>query len=348
VPELIKRAEASGLFCDEQPFSRSTVWRWLQSLNLPHSRTRSREDNSRRFARVNRMALVLCDGKHFRAGINRDKRVAIVFLDDATRMVLHVVVGTSENKLLFLRGLFELILKFGLMKSLYMDHGSAFTSADTASVLGNLNVNLILSTVNYPEGRGKIERFNRTLQEAVLRYFPANPAVNTNCRSLELEINHWVDEFYNRKIHSSFKDKKSPLDQFTAEHQPELVYPDERELHSAFILNYRRRVSRDNVINFNGHYFEMPSGYARQNVTVSHKLLLQELCFWQKDMEIRLSEVDIERNAHTKRAKTELKPDSNQDNDYMKVKTAARMRFEKDFAPLTDKDGGYPSKGKNK
>jgi transposase InsO family protein len=348
VPELIKRAEVSGLFCDELPFSRSTVWRWVQSLNLPHSRTRSREDNSRRFAKVNRMSLVLCDGKHFRAGINRDKRVAIVFIDDATRIVLHVVVGTSENTLLFLRGLFEIIMKYGLMKSIYMDHGSAFTSADTASVISNLKVNLILSTVRYPQGRGKIERFNRTLQESVLRYFPANPAVNSSCRSLELEINHWVDEFYNRKIHSSFEDKKSPLDQFTAEHQPELVYPDERELRSAFVLNYMRRVSRDNVINFRGHYFEMPSGYARQNVTVSHKLLLQELCFLHKGAEIRLSELDQERNAHTKRVKTDLKSGKNQENDCMKVKTAARISFEKDFAPLTDEDGGYPSKGRKK
>lgn len=92
----------------------------------------------------------------------------------------------------------------------------------------------------------------------------------------------------------------------------------------------------------------MPSGYARQNVTVSHKLLSQELCFWHKGAEIRLAEVDLERNAHTGRVKIKLKPDSDQDTDYMRVKTAARMLYEKDFAPLTDEDGSYSSKGDKK
>jgi hypothetical protein len=39
------------------------------------------------------MQMVLCDGKHFRAGAARLRRVALFFLDDATRMGLHVVVG---------------------------------------------------------------------------------------------------------------------------------------------------------------------------------------------------------------------------------------------------------------
>lgn len=59
--------------------------------------------------------MVLCDGKQLRAGASRAKRVALHFIDDATRLALHVVVGTSETTRLFLRGLYELVCKYGRM-----------------------------------------------------------------------------------------------------------------------------------------------------------------------------------------------------------------------------------------
>jgi len=46
--------------------------------------------------------MVLADGKHFRAGAKRLRRVALFFLDDSTRYGLEVVVGTAESAPLFL------------------------------------------------------------------------------------------------------------------------------------------------------------------------------------------------------------------------------------------------------
>ena len=45
---------------------------------------------------MTRMLMVLADGKHFRAGTARLKRVALVFLDDASRYGLDVVVGEAR------------------------------------------------------------------------------------------------------------------------------------------------------------------------------------------------------------------------------------------------------------
>jgi hypothetical protein len=42
--------------------------------------------DSRRFVYPHRMQMVLCDGKHFRAGAARLRSMAYFFLDDATRM----------------------------------------------------------------------------------------------------------------------------------------------------------------------------------------------------------------------------------------------------------------------
>ena len=48
---------------------------------------------------------VRCDGMRLRAGISRNKRVALLFLDDRTGFYLHAVVGTWANSRLFLTGL---------------------------------------------------------------------------------------------------------------------------------------------------------------------------------------------------------------------------------------------------
>src|SRR5690606_887964 len=97
----------------------------------------------RRFRYAHRMQMVLCDGKHFIAGPNRRKRVALYFLDDATRMVLNVIVGPSESAALFLRGLHGLFLAHGCPDALYVDLGSGFKADDVGAVftaLGRLRI----------------------------------------------------------------------------------------------------------------------------------------------------------------------------------------------------------------
>ena len=67
------------------------------------------------------MRIVLCDGKHFRVGPTQLRRVVFSFLDDATRYVIAAVVGMSEDRSLFLRGLMKVLRRVGYMKGLYLD-----------------------------------------------------------------------------------------------------------------------------------------------------------------------------------------------------------------------------------
>jgi putative transposase len=144
VPELIRRAEATGRITAQQKLERTTVWRALGRLGVPTHRVRSpKVRDCRRFAYPHRLDMVLCDGKHFRAGVGRLRRVALFFLDDATRFALEVVVGTSENAALFLRGLYLCILRYGLMTRLFVDNGSGFIALDTLAVACKLAVALI-------------------------------------------------------------------------------------------------------------------------------------------------------------------------------------------------------------
>ena len=120
VPELIKRSQKLGLQGSETA-NRITVWRSLNRMGVDTAPRKSiRTRDARRFAYPHRMNMLLCDGKHFRAGIQRLRRVALFFLDDATRKGLEVVVGTSENAPLFLRGLYQVFSRYGLSNAIYM------------------------------------------------------------------------------------------------------------------------------------------------------------------------------------------------------------------------------------
>lgn len=204
IPEIILRARGTGVVKPEAPICRQTVYRALLRLGIQVCRRKKiRCRDTRRFAYEQRMQMVLCDGKHFRAGATRQRRVAFTFLDDATRFGLNLVVGPSESAALFLRGLYETVRCHGRMLALYLDRGPGFIALDVADVCRRLEIRLVLGEAAYPEGHGKIERLNQTLKRSVLRNLDRRPDVDPACGALELRLRHWLREVYNHTPHES-------------------------------------------------------------------------------------------------------------------------------------------------
>ena len=124
VPELVRRARERGIIPVDLEIDRTTVWRACRRMGLPtRQRPHKRDGDTRRWRYAERMQCVLADGKHFRAGAARLRRVALFFLDDATRYGLAVVVGTAESSALFLRGLHEVVMHHGSADLYYLDKG---------------------------------------------------------------------------------------------------------------------------------------------------------------------------------------------------------------------------------
>ena len=341
VPELIRRARGRGLLSPHQKVSRSTVFRLCRRMGLPLGRLKqARNRDARRFAYPHRMDMVLCDGKHFRAGSGRHKRVALFFLDDATRLVLHTVVGTSENAALFQRGLFECICKHGFMSALYLDHGPGFIAEDTVSVMAHLKIPLVYGEVAYKEGHGKIERFNRTAKAAVLRGLDGRPDIDSSCGSLELRLQHYTEKVYAMSPHESLDQGQTPLERFQDDPKA-LRFPEDRDsLRRAFEIWEEREVSNDNIVSIDSGDYEMPRGYAGRKVILHRRLLERTIGFVHQGKVIDLHIVDLHANARSPRAKkTPSVPEKTQD---MAPTTAAQMAFDHDYDPLVDEDGGFP------
>lgn len=167
------------------------MWRACVRLGLPLRRAPAKQEaDRRRFAYPHRMMMVLADGKHFRAGVRRRRRVALFFLDDATRFGLGVVVGTDETAALFLRGLHAVLRRFGFMDVLFLDRGPGFRADDTGRGLPPPRHAPRAGTAAYPEGHGKIERFHQTAQAQLLRGLVGAADIDDDCGALELRLTH--------------------------------------------------------------------------------------------------------------------------------------------------------------
>jgi transposase InsO family protein len=316
---------------------RTSVWRACKRLGLPINRPRRlKERDMRRFAYPHRMMMVLADGKHFRAGASRANRVALTLLDDATRRGLGVVVATSESTEVFLEALHQTILQVGVMITLFLDNGPGFISGITRRVVAQLGIQLILGTPAYPEGHGKIERFNRRFKEQVLRHLDGNPAVDPDPASLTLRCNHWLTEIYNRDPHYGLG-KESPLQRWDADERELVLPPEGWQQH--FVITFDRKVSNDNVISYNSVDYEVPRGSAGRTITVSRHLLDDNaLTVIDQGRVVTLHPVDLTANAHARRARRSSAADA---FSAKPQQSAAAARFDADMEPLVGSDGGY-------
>lgn len=339
LPELIRRARHHGVLGEKEQVSRTSVWRACRRMQLPMRRVRrGTERDMRRFAYAHRMLMALADGKHFRAGVHRLRRVALTLLDDASRFGLAVWVGTSETTELFLHTLHRALLRYGRMLAMFLDRGPGFISDDTVAVLARLGIHLIHGTAAYPEGHGKIERFHRTLWEQLLRGLDGHPDVDADPAALSLRLGHWLEHIYNHAPHEGLGNQ-TPADRFAHDSRP-LEFPATRHaLEACFRITFRRRVSADNIVSYDGVAYELPRGHARDRITLTRHLLQHNrLSILHEGRELTLRPVDLEANAYDRRAR----PETATPQPTAPPTTAAQRAFRADFAPIVAPDGSYP------
>ncbi len=335
VPDLIKIARRVGVLGREEQVSRTTVWRACVRMGLPMRRLDQIQiSDTRRYAYPHRMMMVLSDGKHFRAGVKRLRRVALSFLDDATRYGLGILVGTAESTLLFLRGLYEVIVYYGLMNALYLDHGPGFISDDTRTVIARLKRYLVHGRVRYPEGHGKVERYHRTLKHKVLRSLDGRPEVDPDCGALTLRLNRWLKEDYNHTPHESLGGM-TPSQRWHQDDRELTLPADGCWLDEQFLITEERTVSKDHVVSIDGVLYEVPRAcYGR--IAILRNLLSERRTVCVEGREIEIHPLDLTHNALDRRARRN-KPSKAS----TQPTTPASEAFDDDFGPIVDAEGNY-------
>jgi putative transposase len=126
------------------------------------------------------------------------KTYLIAIMDDHSRLITAAAFYLSENLKTYLTVLEQAFLSRGLPRKLYVDNGPAFRSHHLKYVAASLSIALIHARPYKPQGKGKIERWFRTVRLQFLQKFTGKtlPDLNT-------AFDKWLNEIYHQRKHSS-------------------------------------------------------------------------------------------------------------------------------------------------
>jgi putative transposase len=163
----------------------------------------------------------------------------------------------------------------GIPEALYTDNGSDFRSRHMEQVAADLKMRLIFSTPGKPRGRGRIERFFRTVeerflcdQEGYLQRSRAKPTMSL--QDLDLSFRQFLLDIYHRTL--SAEASVPPVDRWQGEgFLPRM--PDSLEQLDLLLIHEvrARRVRRDGI-HFQGIRYLSPvlAAYVGEEVTVRY------------------------------------------------------------------------------
>jgi putative transposase len=296
VPDLIKIAHKRGLVLPGKELSLSTVYRLLHRHDLM-SPTAATPRDRRKFEAELPNDLWQSDcmhGPQVEEGGRMKKSYLLAFLDDHSRIVPHAEFYLSEGLNSYLQALEQALLRRGLPRKLYLDNGPAFRSKHLEDITASLGIALIHSSPYKPQGRGKIERFFRTVRSQFLSGFKGKTLHDLN-EALDL----WLNDIYHQRKHSSTA--QSPFERFTAQMHCLRAAP--KDLRDHFRKRTRRKVAKDRTITLNGKLYEAPIPLIGKQVLVLYheKDLYRVEVFCEQKSYGFLLPVDLHINCRVKR-----------------------------------------------
>jgi putative transposase len=193
------------------------------------------------------------------------KTYLIALLDDATRVVPYAAFTFSENTASLLPVLEQAVRRRGIPKRLYVDNGSAFRSQHLALVCAMLSITLIHARPYQPAGKGKVERFLRTVR---MRLLPTLAEEDfKSLAALNRKLWGWVEGEYHHTPHRGL-DGDTPLDRWAMRSdEVRLAEPDVSEL---FLFEQKRKVAKDRTVSLDGVLYEVDAMLVGETVTLRY------------------------------------------------------------------------------
>ncbi len=158
--------------------SRETLRKWMQEDGIWLSRKQRRTFHQPRSRRECYGELIQIDGSDHRWFEDRaDPCTLLVFIDDATSMLMELRFVPSESTFSYFGALESYLLKHGRPVAFYSDKHSVFRVAKPnehmtgmtqfGRALAELNVEILCA--NSSQAKGRVERANRTLQDRLVK-----------------------------------------------------------------------------------------------------------------------------------------------------------------------------------
>ncbi|MGH8299807.1 MAG: DDE-type integrase/transposase/recombinase, partial [Steroidobacteraceae bacterium] len=238
--------------------SRSTIERHLRRQGLTRAALTGERQAFGRFEASGPNELWVADCLH---GPMIEGRRAILFcvLDDHSRAIVGARFAHAESTVRLEGVLRSAFQARGLCDRLYVDNGAPYASRQLAKVCAALGIRLTHSAPGRPQGRGKIERFFRTLRQEVL--VELDTGQPPGLAELERLLQAWIERVYHRRVHS--ETQVTPLERFTG-FTPR--YPTAADLRQAFLWSETRLVTKTATVSLLGNRYEVDQALCGRKV----------------------------------------------------------------------------------
>lgn len=204
------------------------------------------------------------------------KTYLFAFLDDHSRLAVGYRFGFAEDTVRLAAALEPALASRGVPAAIYVDNGSAFVDSWLLRACAKLGIRLVHSTPHRPQGRGKIERFFRTVRDQFLVEVAGTNAAELNAQNNTpaqalLELNGyftaWIESRYHHQVHS--ETGQTPLARWNdgwdqLGHGPVMASAD--ALTEAFLWSTQRTVTKVGTVSLQGNTYQVESALAGRKV----------------------------------------------------------------------------------
>jgi putative transposase len=185
-------------------------------------------------------------------------------LDDASRLIPHAQFYPDQGLDSFLDCLRQSIAARGIPTRLYMDNAKIYRSPQLARIAASIGILIIHTPPYQPEGRGKIERFFRSVREQFLAEL--DPKALLSIEQLNERLWHWLDTIYHRREHSALQ--STPLLRWQCDIEQVRQLPPATNMRRLFFHRVDRLVRRDSTFLLRNRFFEAPPQLAGKRIEV--------------------------------------------------------------------------------
>lgn len=251
LPTVIREAKRRQILLPQVRVAKSTIYRLYRQRGLMNRQ--EQVEDRRRFEAELPNDIWQSDCMHgpmVETEGRQRKTYLFAFIDDMSRLITHAEFYLNERIESYIDALRKGLKKRGLPRKLYVDNGPAFRSHLLRHATASLGIALIHSTPYQPQGRGKIERFFRTLR----MQFLSTCAEGMSLDYLNNALNQWLDTQYHMTVHSSTR--QTPLNRYLK--HAHLMREAPKDLDDYFRLRAQRKVDRDRTVSLGGRLYEAP------------------------------------------------------------------------------------------
>jgi hypothetical protein len=283
-----------------EKINHETLRLWMREASITTSQRKKRPHRRKREKRTAIGSMIQFDGSTHDWFEGRGKACCLLHaIDDASNRI-YLRFAETENSWDSMRTMELYCKRYGIPRSIYMDHGGVFYAekglTDFGLAMEKLGIKMIFA--KSPQAKGRVERGNRTHQDRLVK------ALRRENISTIGEANQYLERFYNDIHNRDFANEEDLADV----HRP----IDGIDLRNVFCYQLERQVKNDYTITLQGTYIQLekseePLPLPRQIVTVQ-KWLDDTIHIFYKE---RVIEYTILESKPKPKKRIETKPKEN-------------------------------------